>query len=215
MLKPQDVCLLLKIVARGPEPWSYTQLAWELGMSASEVHAAVRRSAEAGLLRLNEGWGVPDAKGLDELLVYGVRYVWAADRGALVQGMRTAESAPPLVDLLPPSAEPPVVWPDPSGDVRGVALEPLYKSVPIAATRDPVLHELFALVDAIRGGPEAVRTVAIRELRKRLGTDQSGALPKVAASAGPRHAVHQVSSRDNSGKDRDGKERQRVHRGRH
>ncbi len=210
MLKPQDVCLLLKIVARGPEPWSYNQLAWELGMSASEVHAAVKRSGEAGLLRLNEGWGVPDAKGLDELLIYGVRYVWAADRGGLVQGMPTAESTSPLVDLLPPSDEPPAVWPDPSGDVRGVALEPLYKSVPIAASRDPVLHELFALVDAIRGGPEAVRTIAIRELRKRLGTDQPAVAPKISHAAGQRHAAHQVLS-----KEKDGKERQRVHRGRH
>ena len=210
MLKPQDVCLLLKIVARGPEPWSYTQLAWELGMSASEVHAAVKRSGEAGLLRLNEGWGVPDAQGLDELLVYGVRYVWAADRGSLVQGMPTAESAAPLVNLLPPSDEPPAVWPDPSGDVRGVALEPLYKSVPIAASRDPVLHELLALVDAIRGGSESLRTIAIRELRKRLGTDRPGAAPKISHAAGSRQAAHQVHS-----KDKDGQERQRVHRGRH
>jgi hypothetical protein len=210
MLKPQDVCLLLKIVARGPEPWSYTQLAWELGMSASEVHAAVKRSGDAGLLRLNEGWGVPDAQGLDELLVYGVRYVWAADRGALVQGMPTAESVAPLVGLLPPSHEPPSVWPDPTGDVRGVALEPLYKSVPVAASRDPVLHELFALVDAIRGGPEAVRAIAIRELRKRLGTDRPSVVPNVSHAVGARRPAHQVPS-----KDKDGKERQRVYRGRH
>jgi hypothetical protein len=210
MLKPQDVCLLLKIVARGPEPWSYTQLAWELGMSASEVHAAVKRCGEAGLLRLNEGCGVPDAKGLDELLIYGVRYVWSAERGGLTLGMPTAESAAPLKDLLPATDEPPAVWPDPAGEVRGVALEPLYKSVPVAAIRDPVLHELFALVDAIRSGPESVRTIAIHELRKRLGTDRSASVPKLSHAAGQRHAAHQGLS-----KEKDGKERQRLHRGRH
>jgi hypothetical protein len=179
-------------------------------MSASEVHAAVKRSGEAGLLRLNEGWGVPDARGLDELLVYGVRYVWTAERAGLVQGMPTAESAAPLVGLLPPSTEPPAVWPDPAGDVRGVAFEPLYKSVPVAALRDPVLHELLALVDAIRGGPDAVRTIAIRELRQRLGTDRSGGAPKISHAAGARRAAHQVLSKEN-----DGTERQRIHRGRH
>jgi hypothetical protein len=94
--------------------------------------------------------------------------------------------------------------------VRGVALEPLYKSVPVAASRDPVLHELFALVDAIRGGPEAVRAIAIRELRKRLGTDRPSVIPNVSHAVGARRPAHQVPS-----KDKDGKERQRVYRGRH
>jgi len=40
----------------------------------------------------------------------------------------------------------------PNGDTRGIALEPLYKTAPIAALRDPVLYEFLALVDAIRDG---------------------------------------------------------------
>lgn len=56
-LKPQDVCILLKIVALGRVPWSYGPLAYELAMSASEVHAGVKRAMEAGLMRL-DGAGV-------------------------------------------------------------------------------------------------------------------------------------------------------------
>ena len=92
MLKPQDICVLLKIVALGPSPWSYGQLAYELGMSASEVHAGVRRTVDAGLMRIDEGWGVPEPAALDELLVHGVRYVWAAERGPLTPGMPTAQA---------------------------------------------------------------------------------------------------------------------------
>jgi len=33
-----------------------------------------------------------------------------------------------------------------------LGLEPLYKSVPQAALRDPILHQFLALVDAIRDG---------------------------------------------------------------
>jgi len=44
------------------------------------------------------------------------------------------------------------VWPWPDGDTRGIALEPLDKTAPIAALRDPVLYEFLALVDAIRDG---------------------------------------------------------------
>ncbi len=206
MLKPQDVVLLLKIVARGPEPWSYSQLAWELGMSASEVHAGVRRSVDAGLLRGDEGWGIPDAQALDELLVHGVRYVWAAARGGLVSGTPTGAAAAPLVGALPASQDPPAVWPDPQGETRGIALEPLYRSVPTAARRDPVLYELLVLVDAIRAGPQRVRDVAVRQLRKRLGTSGAGVLSQIKGAArGSRAAASSLA-------DNHDKEKQRLHR---
>jgi len=168
-LKPQDVCVLLKIVALGRVPWSYSQLAYELRMSASEVHAGVKRAMEASLMRLDEGWGFPDPAALEEFLVHGLRYVFAPVRGGLVQGVPTAHAAPPLNRfLILQSQEPPPVWPDASGEVRGLEFAPLYKSVPQAARRDPRLYELLALVDAIRGGDMQQRIVAVRELRERL-----------------------------------------------
>lgn len=49
-LKPQDFLVALKLVALGDQRWTYARLAQELGLSASEVHAAVRRGIQAGLL---------------------------------------------------------------------------------------------------------------------------------------------------------------------
>ena len=63
-LKPQDILILLKMVALGREPWSYNQLAYELGMSASEVHAGVKRAVQVGLMQVEEGWGYPDVSAL-------------------------------------------------------------------------------------------------------------------------------------------------------
>jgi hypothetical protein len=169
-LKPQDICVLLKIFVLDRSPWSYTQLAYELGMSASEVHAGVKRATEASLMRLEEGWGSPDPGALDELLVHGVRYVFTPAHSGLTRGMPTSVAAPPLSRVLDSAAEPPPVWPDAEGDVRGYGFSPLYRSVPFAARRDARLYELLALVDAIRGGADAARAAAIRELRARLGT---------------------------------------------
>jgi hypothetical protein len=185
-LKPQDVCVLLKIVALGPAPWSYSQLAYELGMSASEVHAGVKRAMEASLMRLDEGWGFPDAPALEEFLVHGIRYAFAPARGGLVQGVPTAHAAPPLNRfLILQSDEPPPVWPDASGEVRGLEFAPLYKSVPQAARRDLRLYELLALVDAIRGGDAQQRIVAVRELHQRLdGGARSAVASQGAAGSG-------------------------------
>ncbi|MFN9390927.1 MAG: hypothetical protein ACK6DF_15590 [Betaproteobacteria bacterium] len=195
MLKPQDVCVLLKIVAIGPEPWSYQRLAIDLGMSASEVHAGVRRSAEVGLLRLDEGWGIPVPGALDELLVHGVRYVWPAAPGPVTTGIATGPWAPGLEDA-PEGDGLPWVWPDAQGGVRGQAVEPLYKSMPAAAQRDGRLHLLLAFVDGIRAGNHDQRVWAVGALRACLGTSRAAPTRGNAATLNRGH---------------DGKKGQRVH----
>lgn len=52
-LKPQDFLVALKLVAWGEQRWTYARLAQELGLSASEAHAAVKRGLQAGLLLQN------------------------------------------------------------------------------------------------------------------------------------------------------------------
>ncbi len=49
-LKPQDFLVALKLLAIGNQHWTYAFLAHELGMSASETHAAVNRGLAAKLL---------------------------------------------------------------------------------------------------------------------------------------------------------------------
>ena len=52
----------------------------------------------------------------------------------------------PSLKMFIADGEPPPVWPDPEGEVRGMAFSPLYKSVPKAAQRGPKLYELLVLV---------------------------------------------------------------------
>lgn len=52
-LKPQDFLVALKLVALGDQRWTYARLAHELGLSASEAHACVKRGLHAGLLLPN------------------------------------------------------------------------------------------------------------------------------------------------------------------
>jgi hypothetical protein len=76
---------------------------------------------------------------------------------------------PPLNKEIAQGNDPPPVWPHAQGKVRGYGLKPLYKSVPLAAERDPELYELLALVDAIRDGRARERALATREIEARLG----------------------------------------------
>ena len=169
ILKPQDVVVLLKLVALGSEPWTYQRLAVELSISQSEAHAGVRRAVAARLMSdSNTATGRPILPALEEFLIHGVRYAYPPERGELTRGMPTGYAAPPLNKVIAQPDEPPPVWPYAEGKVRGYKLAPLYPSVPMAAARDSRLYELLALVDAIRDGRARERNLAAKELESRL-----------------------------------------------
>lgn len=169
-LKPQDVLFLLKLLTLDKKPWSFNKLAVELGMSPSEVHAASKR-ALAARLAIKEGDSIlPNIRNLEEFLLHGLQYVFVPERAGINRGIPTAYAAPPMDAWCVADEEPPPVWPDPQGAVRGESFSPLYKSAPGAAQHDPRLYELLALVDAIRGGRAREQELAKKALRKRLKT---------------------------------------------
>lgn len=168
-LKPQDVMVLLKLAGSAQSP-SYHALADELGMSSSEVHQALKRCVTARLATRQDGRVRPLRPALLEFLTHGVRYAFAPERGGPTRGLPTLSAAPPL-DRHIEAPDPPPVWPDPEGPVRGFAFSPLYRSAPQAARKDAALYELLALVDAVRGGDARERKLAVDELTSRLRAD--------------------------------------------
>lgn len=169
MLKAQDIFVLLKLVVMGSRPWSYAILAVELGMSPSQIHSAVKRTLAAKLAVRQREKIVPHFRNLEEFLIHGLKYVFWAEQGEMTRGMPTAYAAPPLVELLvSTAAEPPPVWPDPDGEVRGTAFQPLHKQAPQASRSDNNLYELLTLVDAVRSGRARERKIATKKLRVRL-----------------------------------------------
>lgn len=165
-MSPLDILVLLKICAKRGQPWSQRDLANELYVALGSVHNSLKT---AGTLKLfMPSRSIVNVKELEEALVYGGRYFLPPKRGGETRGMPTAWAAPPLSDLLATSESMIPVWPDPNGEVRGIAFEPLHPSVPKAAALDPILYELLALVDALRAGGARERKLAEKELRQRL-----------------------------------------------
>jgi len=168
VLKPQDVVVLLKLVALGHSKWSYSMLASELEMSQSEVHAATKRATSSQLAYEIGTKVAPNTEHLFEFLVHGLKYMCAPEVGKLCAGIPTAFAAHPLHKLRPSAIDIPHVWPDSDSDVEGLSFLPLYKSVPKAVKKDSELYTLLALVDAIRGGCIVEQQQAKKELLVRL-----------------------------------------------
>jgi|SRR5210317_1599346 hypothetical protein len=166
ILKPQDIVIMLKLLVRNGSEWSYPALSYELSMSASEVHAGVKRAVAAQLMDMHRK--IPVKRNLLEFLIHGVKYAYPPDRGGITRGIATSYAAQPLKELITQPDEPPPVWPDPEGQVRGYEFSPLYSSVPHACKVDPKLYELLALVDAIRDGRARERKIAIKEIQSRI-----------------------------------------------
>jgi DNA-binding Lrp family transcriptional regulator len=165
--KPQDIVVALKLALGAPD-MSYANMGKALGMSASEVHAAVRRLIEARLLD-------PETKkirltALRNFLVHGVPYAFPANPKEVTRGMPTAWAAPAMSEKISSGDQLPPVWPDPEGQVQGASVQPLYSSVPGAARRDPELYHLLALVDALRMGRARERAFAEKEIAERLNS---------------------------------------------
>ncbi|MGQ0799657.1 MAG: MarR family transcriptional regulator [Pseudomarimonas sp.] len=168
-LKPQDLLVLLKVAAHRELRWTYVGLGEALSMSASEVHASVRRAVTSGLaISRGRGDWSPVRPALLEFAAHGVRYVWPATAGPMKRGVPTSFGALPLSEKISAVPGEAPVWAHPQGSAKGPALSPIYRTAPQAALADPALHRMLALVDALRTGRARERTLAASLLKQEM-----------------------------------------------
>lgn len=160
-----DVYVLAKLLLeKGKRP--YSVVAHEIGMSASEVHAAIQRLGQAGLVDIESRRPIKGST--KEFLFHGVPYAFPAALGGPTRGVPTGYAAPPLSSQLGGASGSAIpVWPDAGGTVRGFAVEPLHPSAPSASSKDSEFYEALALIDALRGGQVRERQMAREELNRR------------------------------------------------
>ena len=167
-MKPQDILVLLKLIARGSARQTQGQLSVELGMSVSEVNAGLKRLVDSGLCVCEEKTYIPIVSAVEEFCFHALKFVFPASIGAPARGMLTGVSADVFADEFSDPGELPVVWSWAEGEARGVALDPLYRSVPYASSRDVELYELLCIVDVLRGRSARASKVAQRLFKEKL-----------------------------------------------
>ena len=166
-LQAVDLLVILKLSAMGSPPAPERLVAEEIGLPESAVGLSLHRLEAMGLLRGEGEQRRINSLTLRQCLERAVRWIAPAEVGSAQLGLLTAHSAPPLTSRLIGDDDP-VVIPLPNGPARGRAVTPLHPLAPRAAERDPKLHTLLALVDALRIGGAREREVAAKELGARL-----------------------------------------------
>lgn len=163
-MRPQDIVILIKIAAKGKQSWLMKDLSIELSISPGEVSESINRSVLAGLLAQDKKTLMKQT--LLGFLEHGLQQVYPQQPGALVRGLPTSHSAPPLNKLI--SSDEPYVWPYAEGKIRGQAIEPLHPKLPEACLKDELFYELMALCDALRVGKAREKKIAIEILKERI-----------------------------------------------
>lgn len=161
-MRPQDIVILLKILTLNGAPWQYRDLAASLKLSISEVSESLNRSFMAGLI--DESKRKVRRQSLMEFIEFGLHYVFPQIPGRLVTGIPTAHSHPFYSKKI--ISDLPYVWPDNEGSIKGLAIQPLYKTVTKAVARDEELYKLLAGIDIIRTGSTRELKLALQELKK-------------------------------------------------
>lgn len=163
-MKPQDVLVLLKIIALDSKEWQQLSLAQELNMSQSEISQSLQRSKYGQLIDFS-GKKV-NRIAFYEFLTHGLPYVFPQKPAAVVRGIATAHSAAPINEMINTAEV--YVWPYAKGNTRGQAVLPLYSSAIEASLKDTALYELLTMVDVLRVGSTREKEIAKLELKKRI-----------------------------------------------
>ena len=131
-MRPQDIVVLLKIISIRDDDWRNIDIANATGISPSEVSEALNRCKVAKLIDSKKR--KVNTTSFTEFLIYGLKYVFPTEPGAIVKGIPTAHSASPIKEHISSDTDV-YVWSNARGTHRGQAIEPLYKSLPQMAKR--------------------------------------------------------------------------------
>ena len=164
-MRPQDIVVLIKIISLQQADWRNIDIANAILISPSEVSEALNRCKIAGLIDSKKR--KVNMNSFLEFLIYGLKYVFPVQPGAVVKGIPTAHSAPPIKEHISAGNDI-YVWPYSKGNSRGQTIEPLYKTLPSVVENDIVFYELLTIIDTIRVGRVREIEIAIEELKKRL-----------------------------------------------
>ena len=163
MLKGQDIAILIKLLLKQKvkEKIEFKNIAYELYISQSEVTKSIKRLEKSRLLTRYSDDSVELHKHeLMELFTYGVKYLFSAEVNIATRGMAAAYSSPHFKKII--LSEETYVWPYIHGNTKGLALTPIYKTLPNALDRTPDenFYTIISALDLIRLGGKRENKIA-------------------------------------------------------
>jgi hypothetical protein len=167
VLSPTDIYVLAGVLAGPGGKATLRELALDLHVDHTLVHRSLKRAEEAGLY--NKDSKQVNRANFEELMIHAARFIAPAPLGQITRGVPAAWAAEPISRRVRQGGEePPPVWPDVDGNVRGQAMKPLHPAALRGSQDSPALADLLSMIDSLRAGDARVRQVAAEELHVAL-----------------------------------------------
>jgi hypothetical protein len=152
MLQPIDIAVAFVAAHRFHHrgSWSPAEVRADLGLPWSSIHLSLQRLSEASVVVR----GRVRRQALATLLP-ALQYLVPATVSGVVErcrGVPTGPTSPALQGQNVRVVGEPMVWPDEDGEVEGIPVPPLYKTIPRVAQEREDLHALFSAIDSARTG---------------------------------------------------------------
>lgn len=178
MLKPQDIVVLLKLLAKKEYGhMSQKDLAKNLCVSHAVINESLKRLIDCGLVHREKhrSWKkpiqhTPNLKDCADFLILGVKYFFRAQFSQMTVGFPTSYASAVMRCYTCIDRDPIPVWPFAEGEYRGIGLIPLYPCVPMSIHKFPDVefYDLLCLVDVLRHGNRREYNKAAELLRERI-----------------------------------------------
>lgn len=151
MLQPIDIAVAFAAAHRFHQhrSWSPSEVRADLGLPWSSIHLSLQRLSDASVVV----GGRVRRQALATLLP-ALQYLVPAHAGRVerARGVPTGPTSPALQGQSLRIVGAPMVWPDEDGEVEGISVQPLYKTIPGVAREREDLHALFSAIDSARTG---------------------------------------------------------------
>lgn len=145
--------------------YSLLSLEKSTGISKSQISLSLKRCIDLKLLLIRDKIPYVNTQELLNVVIPALRFFFPIKKIGNVRGIPISYSSPFLYENIVSGKKLPMVWEDANGTIVGDAIEPLYKTVPYAAVKDPLLYELLVLVDSIRLNAPREKQVAFEQLK--------------------------------------------------
>jgi len=159
-MRPQDIAILLNIIAQKNSHWRMTDIAQSTKISPSEISESLHRSSKVQLIDKNKK--EVQKLNLLDFLQFGLKYVFPIETAGEVRGVPTLYSH----NSIKFESSVYYVWPYAEGKLIGIAIPPLYPKQAEAALENDTYYQLLLLTDLIRFGKARGVQFAFKELKK-------------------------------------------------
>ena len=146
-IKPQDVVILGKLISEKVWP-SQKEIGESLKISQAEISHALKTLDHVGLINLTTK--TINKLAVTEFITHALKFLYRIEKKGTGRGILIGPSSSTFKGKVQ-SDEYNYIWPDPSGDSKGIVITPLITELSSSVMENEIMYKFLNIVEIFRG----------------------------------------------------------------